>query len=369
MQVFAGLTEHSHEQVVFGYDPDANLKAIIAIHNTVLGPALGGARMWPYESEHDALRDVLRLSRGMSYKAALAGLNLGGGKAVIIGDPEKDKNEILFRAFGRLIDSLQGRYITAEDVGTSLSDMEWVRAETNYVTGIAEAHGGSGDPSPVTARGVFFGMKACAEHALGTPSLRGVRVAVQGMGHVGTWLAKFLHAEGAELLVSDTHPDRVAEAAERFNAEVVDPEGIYAVDAEIFAPCALGAIINDDTIPQFKFKIIAGAANNQLADENRHGGVLKERSILYAPDYAINAGGLINVENELEGYNRERALAQAEGIHGIIKEIIRLSEEAGIPMHQASNRIAERRVEQVGKLRRRFANVRPVLFARGRVFA
>jgi leucine dehydrogenase len=368
MPVFETLMKHNHEQVVFGFDPESGLKAIIAIHNTALGPALGGARMWPYETEADALRDALRLSRGMTYKAALAGLNLGGGKAVIIGDPERDKNEILFRTFGRLVNSLHGRYITAEDVGTSLSDMEWVRSETRYVTGIDEALGGSGDPSPVTARGVYFGMKACAERLLGEQRLSGVRVAIQGVGHVGIYLAEILHREGVELIVSDTRSDSAAEARERFGAEVVEPDAIYGVDAEIFAPCALGAVINDDTIPRLKFKIIAGAANNQLADEKRHDRVLKDRGILYAPDYVINAGGLINVENELEGYNRERALAQAEAIYHAVKEIIRLSDQENIPTQQASNRVAERRIEQVGKLRRRFVTIPPVIFQSGRVF-
>ncbi|MHC5004447.1 MAG: Glu/Leu/Phe/Val dehydrogenase dimerization domain-containing protein [Planctomycetota bacterium] len=368
MQVFSELMQHDHEQVVFGYDAEAGLKAIIAIHNTALGPALGGTRMWPYATEGEALHDVLRLARGMTYKAALAGLNLGGGKAVIIGDPEKEKNEILFRAFGRLVDSLHGRYITAEDVGTSLVDMEWVRAETRYVTGVAESHGGSGDPSPVTARGVLFGMKACVEKVTGSRSLHGRRVALQGAGHVGLHLIGMLHEEGAELIVCDPHPERTEHARERYGAHVVPPDAIYDVEADVFAPCALGAIINDDTIPRLRCRIIAGAANNQLADEDIHGPELQARGILYAPDYAINSGGLINVENELQGYDRQWALAQAEGIYGVIKAILEVSEEESIPTHVASNRIAERRIERVGRLRRRFVTNPPVLFQTGRVF-
>jgi leucine dehydrogenase len=368
MEIFQELTRYNHEQIVFGYDRDAGLRAIVAIHNTVLGPALGGTRMWPYPTEAEALDDVLRLARGMTYKAALAGLNLGGGKAVIIGDPARDKNEILFRAFGRLVDSLHGRYITAEDVGTSLRDMEWVRAETKYVTGISEALGGSGDPSPVTARGVYAGIKACAEEAFGDASLGGRTVAIQGLGNVGVHLADFLHREGARLIVTDIHQEKVAAMVDRFQATAVAPDDIYGVEAEIFAPCALGAIINDETIPQFRCKVIAGAANNQLADEDRHGAVLNEQGILYAPDYVINAGGLINVENELEGYNRQRALGQAEGIYGILKEIIRVSKAESISTHQASNRIAECRIVQVGRLRRRFVTSPPAIYETGRVF-
>ncbi len=368
MAVFEELERDSHEEVVFGYDRDAGLKAIIAIHNTSLGPALGGTRMWPYESESEALKDVLRLSRGMTYKAALAGLNLGGGKAVIIGDPEKDKNEILFRAFGRLVEGLHGRYITAEDVGTTPCDMEWVRAETKYVTGIEEAHGGSGDPSPVTARGVYSGIRACVEEALGKSSLKGISVAIQGAGHVGLNLAELLWRDGAVIYICDINSERAKIAVEKYNAIETDPDDIYSLDVDIFTPCALGAVINDRTIDMFKCGIIAGAANNQLDDELRHGRMLMEKNILYAPDYAINSGGLINVENELEGYNRERASNQAEGIYDIIKSIIRLSREEGIPTNAASNRIAEMRIERVGRLRRKFVSVPPHIFRGGRIF-
>ncbi|MDQ7051931.1 MAG: Glu/Leu/Phe/Val dehydrogenase dimerization domain-containing protein [candidate division KSB1 bacterium] len=367
MKTFTEMMRRNHEQVVFGYDKESGLRAIIAIHNTTLGPALGGTRMWPYKSEAEALNDVLRLSRGMTYKAAVAGLNLGGGKGVIIGDPQTDKNEILFRAYGRLVEGLGGRYITAEDVGTDVRDMEWVRAETTFVTGISEALGGSGDPSPVTARGVYHGMKACTEEVFGTDRLKGLRVALQGLGHVGMHLAEFLHKEGAKLYVTDIHQDRVRAAVERFGAEAVEPDKIYEVEAEIFAPCALGAIINDETLAKFKFKIIAGAANNQLQDEKKHGQAVKELGILYAPDYVINAGGLINVANEIEGYNRERALTQAEGIYYNVKKVLQVAKDEDIPTHVAANRIAERRIEEVGRLRRKFITARPLRYRGGRI--
>lgn len=367
MITFTEMTRRNHEQVVVGYDKETGLKAIIAIHDTTLGRALGGTRMWKYDSEDDALRDVLRLSRGMTYKAAVAGLNLGGGKGVIIGDPRKEKNEILFRAYGRLVEGLGGRYITAEDVGTDVRDMEWVRTETTYVTGISEALGGSGDPSPVTARGVYHGMKACTEHLFDTTSLKGMRVAVQGLGHVGIRLCEFLWQEGAQLIVTDLDHDLVNLAVAKFGARPVSPDEIYGVDAEIFAPCALGSILNEETIPQFKFKIIAGAANNQLKKEAEHGPMLMERDILYAPDYVINAGGLINVANEIEGYNRERAYAQAEGIYDILKNVIQVSKRENTPTYVASNRIAERRIEQVGRLRRKFVSARPMRYRGGRL--
>ena len=362
MNAFELMVTHSHEQVVFCHDRDAGLRAIIAIHDTTLGPSLGGTRMWPYKTEEEALADVLRLSRGMTYKAAAAGLNLGGGKAVIIGDPQKDKSEMMFRAFGRFVEGLSGRYITAEDVGTGVRDMEWVRMETNWVTGISEALGGSGDPSPVTARGVYHGMKACTEEAFKTKSLKGLKVAIQGLGQVGYYLAEFLHREKAQLFVTDIHEDRVHRVVEAFGATAVMPEKIYEVNADIFAPCALGAIINDETIPRFKFKIIAGGANNQLADEMKHGKILKERGILYAPDYVINAGGLINVANEIEGYNREKAVKQAEGIYHIVNEVLQLAKAENLPTNEASNRVAERRIEAVARLKRMHVGSAPPRF-------
>jgi len=356
MGIFDLLERREHEQVVFCSEPTVGLRAIIAIHNTTLGPALGGTRMWPYETEEAALTDVLRLSRGMTYKAAAAGLNLGGGKAVIIGDPKQMKNEALFRSFGRFVDGLGGRYITAEDVGTSVRDMEWVRMETDNVTGIDEALGGSGDPSPVTALGVFYGIKACAKYRWGSEDLGGKTVAVQGLGHVGYYLVKDLTEAGAKVIVTDIDSERVNRVVNEFNATAVDQEKIYDVDAEIFAPCALGGIVNDDTIPRFHFEIIAGGANNQLGHEENHGKILREKGILYAPDYVINSGGLINVANEIEGYHRERALKQATGIYDILLEVFNIADDQGIPTYQASNHLAEQRISKISRLRDVYTN-------------
>lgn len=351
MPVFDEISKKDHEQVVFCYNKEANLRAIIGIHNTTLGPALGGTRMWMYASENDALIDVLRLSRGMTYKAAVAGLNLGGGKAVIIGDPHKDKTESMFRAFGRFVDGLAGRYITAEDVGTSVEDMEFVRMETKYVTGIDRALGGSGDPSPFTAYGVYVGMKACMKELTGSDSLVGKKVAVQGAGHVAKYVCEHLAKEGAKIYVTDIYEEKAKSVLAQIKGEFVHPDKIYDVDADIFCPCALGAIVNDETIPRMKFKIIAGGANNQLADENKHGRILMEKGIIYAPDYAINAGGLINVANELEGYHPERAMKQAGQIYDTIRTILSIAKEHKIPTHEASNKLAEERIKTIGKIR------------------
>ncbi len=364
MKTFEEMIRRNHEQVVVGYDRDTGLKAIIAIHNTTLGPALGGTRMWNYDSDDDALHDVIRLSRGMTYKAAIAGLNLGGGKGVIIGDSHKGKSEALFRAYGRLVESLGGRYITAEDVGTNVRDMEWVRTETSHVCGISKALGGSGDPSPVTARGVYRGIKACTEEVLGTTSLKGMKVAVQGLGHVGKYLCGFLHNEGAELVVTDIHQKYIDEVVYKYKAEVVAPDKIYETKCDIFAPCALGGILNSETVPKLRCQIIAGAANNQLQKESVHGPMLLEQGIWYAPDYVINAGGLINVANEFEGYNQDRALKQADSIYDILKNIIAVAKEENVPTYEASNRLAERRIEQIGRLGRKFVPRRPAQFNR-----
>jgi leucine dehydrogenase len=350
MSTFKAMQEFDHEQVSFCYDKSAGLKAIIAIHDTTLGPGLGGARMWNYASEEEALVDVLRLSRGMTYKAAAAGLNLGGGKAVIIADPKRDKSEALFRAFGRFVEGLSGRYITAEDVGTSVADMEFVLMETKYVTGIAPAHGGSGDPSPVTAYGVYKGMKACVEKKLGRNNLDGLRIAIQGLGSVGFNLIPYLKEEFATLIGCDIDADKCARAAEQ-GVEVVDPEAIYDVDCDIFAPCALGAILNDNTLPRLKCQIVAGGANNQLAEE-RHGDELKKLGVLYAPDYVINAGGLINVYVEMEGYVRERALRMAEIIYTNLLKIFDIAKREDIPTYIAADRMAEERIRTIGRLKR-----------------
>jgi leucine dehydrogenase len=349
MELFDTCQEFGHEQVVFCHNKDVGLRAIIAIHNTTLGPALGGTRMWPYETEEEALRDVLRLSRGMTYKAAVAGLNLGGGKAVIIGDPRKDKSEALFRSFGRFIDTLNGRYITAEDVGIDVNDMEFIFQETENVVGVHQAHGGSGDPSPYTAYGSIQGIKAALQKVYGEEDLGAHSYAVQGVGHVGLHLVKQLRDEGAKVFVCDIMQDSVAEAV-ALGAEAVSTEEIYDVDAEVFAPSALGAVINEETIPRLKCKIVAGPANNQLANDEA-GNELEKRGILYAPDYAVNAGGLMNVSIEFEGWNHERALRMTRTIYYNVSQIFRIAERDGIPTWQAADRMAEERIATLGKLK------------------
>lgn len=354
--IFSQLQSYEHEQIVICSEPTIGLKAIIAIHDTTLGPALGGTRMWNYENEQAALRDVLRLSRGMTYKAAISGLNLGGGKAVIIGDPREDKNEQLFRAFGRYVDSLGGRYITAEDVGINVNDMEWVNMETKYVTGTPKATGGSGDPSPVTAYGVYMGMKASAKKAYGSDSLAGKSIAIQGAGHVSSYLAQLLAKENADLYICDIYNEKADAVAQETGAEVVDPDDIYGLDVDIFSPCALGGVVNDDTIPQFKCDIIAGGANNVLDEEEKHGHILLDEGIIYAPDYVINAGGLINVASELEGYNEERAHDKASRIYDTILDILNYSEDNEMPTYAASNILAEKRIENVGRIQKIYSS-------------
>lgn len=346
--IFALLAEHSHEQVSAWYDPESGYRGLIAIHSTVLGPALGGTRFWNYENEFEAFIDVLRLSRGMTYKAAVAGLNLGGGKSVIIGDHRTSDREALFRAHGRHVDSLGGRYITAEDVGTSPGDMEYVRLETDHVVGLV---GRSGDPSPVTAFGVYRGMKACAHVVYGDDSLEGRKIAVQGCGHVGYHLCKHLHEEGARLVVTDIDAQKVKRVVSDFGARAVDPDEIYAVPADVFAPCALGAVINDRTLAQLTVKIVAGAANNQLEAE-RHGDALHARGIVYAPDYVINSGGLINVNAELEGWDLDRAWRKAAEIYDTILHVIRLAADEGIPTYRAADRLAEQRLAEAAARKR-----------------
>jgi leucine dehydrogenase len=348
MDVFKEMKLWDHEQVVFTRESSVGYLGIIAIHDTTLGPALGGTRLWKYDSEEEALVDVMRLSMGMTYKAAVAGLNLGGGKSVIIGDPETQRREMLFRAHGRAVETLKGRYITAEDVGTSVEDMDYVHMETEHVVGIA---GRSGDPSPVTAYGTYRGMKACAVEAYGDESLKGKTVAVQGVGHVGYYLCENLAAEGANLIVTDIHEDKVARCVEDFGAKAVGSEDIYGVDADIFAPCALGAIINSDTIPSLKVKIIAGAANNQLA-KAEDAKALQEREILYAPDYVINAGGLINVYSELADWTTDRSKRKAGEIYFTLLEVFELAREEKMTTASAADRIAQRRIDTVGKLHR-----------------
>ncbi len=353
MEIFKYLEKYDYEQVVLAHDKAAGLKAIIAIHDTTLGPALGGTRMWTYKSEEDAIVDALRLARGMTYKAAAAGLNLGGGKTVIMGDARKDKSEALFRSLGRYVQSLNGRYITAEDVGTTVQDMDYVHLETDYVTGISPAFGSSGNPSPVTAYGVYRGMKAAAKVAFGDDNLSGKTVAVQGVGSVSYTLLKHLHEEGANLIVTDINEESVRRAVNDFGAKAVSVDEIYSVECDIFSPNALGAVINDDTIPHLKAKLIAGAANNQLKEE-RHGDILHEKGIVYAPDYVINAGGLINVADELSGYNRERAMKKVETIYDNMIRVFDIVERDRIPSYQAANRMAEERIIQMRNVRSNF---------------
>jgi leucine dehydrogenase len=347
--VFSDIGDE-YEEVVFFHDAASGLRAIVAIHSTALGPALGGTRFFPFSSEEDALRDVLRLARGMTYKAAAAGLDLGGGKAVIIGDPNRDKSEELLRAYGRFIESLGGRYITAEDVGTSRPDMDVIRRETRWVTGVSKRMGGSGDPSPVTAWGVYQGLRACAEEALRTSSLQGVRVVIQGVGKVGYHLAKHLTEAGAEVTVADVDVDAVARAVNELGVETTEPDKAHSVECEIFAPCALGAVVRDDTIPDLKCKVVAGAANNQL-ERNEHGDALHELGVLYAPDFVINAGGLINVADELKGYDRERAMGKVEGIYRTLREVFRLARVEGLTPAQAAATMAEARMAHVSRVR------------------
>lgn len=365
MKVFEELAKRDHEQVVFCNDKDSGLRAIIAIHNTRLGPALGGCRMWPYESEEAALKDVLRLSRGMTYKSAAAGLNLGGGKAVIIGDSKTMKSERLFRVFGRFVHSLGGRYITAEDVGTSVSDMEWVRMETDFVTGVRRALGGSGDPSPVTAFGVYQGIRAALQWQNGSDSLEGKTVAIQGLGHVGFNLLQHLIPAGAKIVATDVDKISIKRVQEDYPmVEFVAPEKIYDVPCDVFTPCALGGVVNDETIPRLQCKIVAGSANNVLAEEDRHCLELSQRNILYIPDFVISAGGLINVANEIVGYERKHALRQAGAIYDIVTQILQIAKDENSTTLQAAKTLAERRICDVGNIKNTYMGV--PLLKRGR---
>jgi leucine dehydrogenase len=346
--VIAQMSKYNHEQLLFCNDNATGLKAIIAVHNTVLGPALGGTRMWAYANEMDALTDVLRLSRGMTYKNSISGLNLGGGKAVIIGDARTMKSEALMRRFGKFVNSLAGKYITAEDVGIGTADMVYVNMETNHVVGLP---GKSGDPSPVTAHGVYVGMKACAKEQFGSDSLTGKKIVVQGVGHVGEYLVKALVAEKAEVYISDIHEPTLQRIAHESGAHVVGLNDIYDIDMDIYAPCALGATINDDTLSRLKCSIIAGAANNQLQQEDIHGRLVMEKGIIYAPDFALNAGGVINCYSEVKGLSSEWAMDKAEEIYNTIGNIVKRSKSENIPTYQIANKMAEERIESIGKVK------------------
>ncbi len=348
--VIAQMMLNNHEQIVFCNDNATGLKAIIAIHNTVLGPSLGGTRMWNYNNEMEALHDVLRLSRGMTYKSSVAGLNLGGGKAVIIGDAKKVKSEALLRRFGKFVDSLGGKYITAEDVAMSSRDMEVINMETKYVSGLPENMGGSGDPSPVTAYGVYVSMKASAKETWGSDSLSGKKVLVQGIGHVGEVLVDHLTKDGAKVYINDISEERVKACANKYKAEFVAADKMFDLDIDIYAPCALGATVTDETLSRLKCKIICGAANNQLADETVQGVSVGKKGILYAPDFVVNAGGIINVFYELEGYNRERAMTHAEKIYDTTFNLFQLAKKEGIPTYLAANRLGEQRIEAIARI-------------------
>ena len=348
--IFDTIANTGHEEVVFCHSKDAGLKAIIAIHNTVLGPSLGGLRMWPYKSEAEAVNDVLRLSRGMTYKNAVAGLNIGGGKAVIIGDPAKDKSEALFRAFGRFVNSLNGRYITAEDVGIDVNDMEWVYRETEFVTGVHQVHGGSGDPSPFTAYGTIQGLLAALQVKFGNEDIGKYRYAVQGAGHVGMEFIKLLREHGAKVYVTDINPALVEQAVREHGCTAVGLDEIYDTDAEVYSPCALGGTVNEATLPRLKCQIICGAANNQLANE-AIGDEVEKRGILYAPDYAVNAGGVMNVSLEIDGYNRERAMRMMRTIYVNVGRIFQIAKRDSIPTYKAADRMAEERIASIGRIK------------------
>ena len=343
--VFGHKAFSDHEQVVFCHDKDTGLRAIIGIHNTVLGPALGGTRMWNYATEYEALTDVLRLSRGMTYKSAITGLNLGGGKAVIIGDAKTQKTPELMLKFAEFVHGLSGRYITAEDVGMETADMDLVRTVTPYVTGISEDKGGAGNPSPITAYGVFMGMKAAAKFTYGSEDLENKKVLVQGVGHVGEALVEHLTNEGAQVVISDISQERLEIVRDKYHATIFQGADLYAADVDIYAPCALGATINDQTLKVLKAKIIAGAANNQLAQEHLHGNALRAKGIVYAPDFLINAGGIINVYAELENYGRQEIMRKTENIYDTTLEILNLAAKEGVTSHHAALEVAQQRID------------------------
>ncbi|MBC8045960.1 MAG: Glu/Leu/Phe/Val dehydrogenase [Fimbriimonadaceae bacterium] len=348
------MSEMGHEQVVFCNDTESGLKAIIAVHNTVLGPSLGGTRFWNYTNETDAIVDVLRLSRGMTYKSSLCGNNLGGGKAVIIGDATKIKSrEALFRSYGKFVNSLNGKYITAEDVGTSTGDMVFISQETKAVAGLPESMGGGGDPSPVTAYGVYLGIKASAKYVYGNDSLTGKKILVQGVGHVGQYLIDHLIKENAVVMISDINEERIKTVTAKHKVEVIEKEKVYDSIMDIYAPCALGATLNDDTIPKLTCAIVAGAANNQLKDETKHGRDLIDRNIVYAPDYLINAGGVINCYVELEGYNKERAFSRTDIIYNRTLEVFDIAKKEKITTQEAANSLAKSRITAIAKINAR----------------
>ncbi|MDA8345841.1 MAG: leucine dehydrogenase [Thermaerobacter sp.] len=352
MGIFDKMAEMGHEQLVFCYDKATGLRMIIGVHDTTLGPALGGCRMWPYESEEAAIEDVMRLSRGMTYKNSAMGLRLGGGKTVVLQHERGEKDEMTMRAIGRFVETLGGRYVTAEDVGTSVQDMAIAAEESRSVRGLPEA---SGDPSIATAYGVYMALKASLQEAFGSEEVRGRKIAVQGLGHVGVLLCEQLHKDGAELYVTDIDQARIDEAVRRFDAHPVAPDAIYDQPCDVYSPCALGATLNDDTIPRLKVKVVVGSANNQLK-EPRHGKLLQERGIVYAPDFVANGGGVINVADEMhpDGYHKERAFSRVAQIYDRMREIFRIAREQGIAPHEAADHMAEERIARIAAVNRMF---------------
>ena len=343
------MPENEHEEVVFCEDNQTGLKAIIAVHNTVLGPSLGGVRMWHYKNGLEGTRDALKLSKAMTYKASIAGLNLGGGKAVIIDNSIKNKSPELFRRFGQFIESLNGKYITAQDIGTSSNDMKYIKIETNHVTCLPESTGGAGDPSPKTAHGIYMGMKACAKLCYGNSGLENKIIIVQGAGHVGMHLVEWLAKENAKVYISDINEEKVKELSKKYNVEPVGVDKVYDMEMDIYSPCALGATLNDNTLSRLKCSIIAGGANNQLTDENVHGKMIMEKGIIYAPDFVINAGGLINCYSEVIGYNWKYVFDKVEDIYSTVLDILKISKEENAPANLVAKRIAEQRINEAKK--------------------
>jgi len=353
MALFERLRDKHHEQLIFFRERVSGLKAMVAIHDTTLGPAMGGVRMRNYAGEEEAIEDALRLSRSMTYKAAGAGVNFGGGQTVVMGDPKKDKSETLSRALGRFINSLGGRYIAGQDVGTTVDDMDYLRMETKYVVGIPSSRGGSGDPSPMCAFGVMRGLEACCLAVREDDDLEGVHIVVQGVGNAGARIVDLLVGQGARITVADIDDEAVSRITRRHSVEVVPPDGVFDVKCDIFCPCALGGIINRKTVERLKCSIVAGAANNQLADEAA-GDLLHKKGILYAPDYIINAGGLINVADEIYGYDEERALRKTGAIKDVLLKVFESAKQQGIPTYLAADRFAEERIEKMGRVKRTF---------------
>ncbi len=348
--VFTLLERYGHQNILFCHDKSVGLKAIITIHDTTLGPAIGGTRMMAYRTEEDAVEESLRLSKGMTYKAAITGVNLGGGNAIIIGDSRSQKTEVLLRRFAQFVNKLNGSFIASLDVGTTPRDMEYLRMETSHVAGLPKAVGGSGDSSPFTAKSVYYGIKAGIKECFGNDSLAGRKIVVQGTGHVGENLVSLLRKENAKVYVSDIVSDRMIEIANRYGAEIISNTSLYELEADVYSPCALGGTLNDNTIPRLRCKIIAGSANNQLVDEERHSVMLKDKGILYAPDYLINAGGLISCYSELAGYSVSRTMQLAENIYEMTRSVLQKSQLEGISSSKAANQLAEERIEAIAKI-------------------